>query len=318
MLGDPAPTPFDPLLLRSTRVLRALGVDPGRGGWHHVRYNAWVERSAWQALTPEQQHAALVHATDLGCHEPGRHVYALESAAAVWGLPRIGPWPRHVTVLATGPRTRGSRCIRVHVGAPAEPVTLAGVRVTGPARTVIDLARTCSLEYALCAADHALRHGLCTAAELDEAAVAVAPRVRGRPAARLVAALADGDSMSAGESFSRARMFQLGLPRPQLQVPLEDDDGAFGHGDFGWDGVVGEFDGRRKYAVPEGADPEAAERVLWAEKLREDRIRRRARLARWVWRDVEQEWRLVRILGEQGVHPQPRPIWLDLGHPPAA
>ncbi|MGG5259798.1 hypothetical protein [Phycicoccus avicenniae] len=318
MLGDPAPLPFDPVLLRSTRSLRATGVDPTRGGWHHVRYNAWVELPVWRSLTPEQQHAALVHATDLGCREPGRHVYVLESAAAVWGLPRVGPWPEHVTVLATGPRTRGSRCIRVHVGAPLEAVDRDGVRVSDPARTVVDLARTCSLETALCAADHALRHGLCTVADLDGAAAEVAPRVRGRPAARLVAALADGRSMSPGESFSRARMFQLELPRPQLQVPLEDDDGWFGHGDFGWPGVVGEFDGRRKYAVPEGATGEEAERVLWSEKRREDRIRRRSRLARWVWQDVARTTPMLLILAEQGIRPQPRPVWVDLSRPPAA
>lgn len=312
MLGDPAPVPFDPLLLRTTRQLRALGVDPRRGGWHHVRYNAWVEQAVWAASTPEQRHAALVHATDLGCREPGAHVYALESAAAVWGLPRVGPWPSHVTVLATGPRTRGSRCIRVHVGAPAEGTRVDGVRVTDPARTVIDLARTQRLETALSAADHALRHGLCSSAELAAAADAVAPRVRGRPAARLVAALADGRAMSPGESFSRARMFQLDLPRPQLQVPLEDDDGWFGQGDFGWPGVVGEFDGRRKYAVPEDADVAAAEQALWAEKRREDRIRRRSRLARWVWQDVVEVTPMARVLAEQGIRPVVRPVWVDL------
>ena len=317
MLGDPPPVPFDPLLLRSTRSLQAMGVHPARDGWHHVRHGAWVTGPTWRTLTPEQRHAALVHATDLACRTPGRHVYVLDAAAALWGLPRTTSWPEHVTVLATGPRTRGSRRIRVHVGAPADPVTFRGLRVTPPARTVVDLARTTPLESALCAADHALRHGLCTPAELEEAVAAVAPRVRGRPAARLVVALADARAMSPGESFSRARMFQLDLPRPELQVPLEDDDGVFGQGDFGWPGVVGEFDGRRKYTVGAGTDAEAAERALWAEKLREDRIRRRSRLARWVWRDLREEWRLVRILGEQGIRPVARPFWVDLGRRPA-
>lgn len=318
MLGDPAPPPFDPLLLRSTRTLRALGVDPRRGGWHHVRSNAWVERAVWAALGPEQRHAALVHATDAACHEPGTHVFALDSAAAVWGLPRVGPWPAHVTVLATGPRTRGSRLVRVHVGAPTEGVVVRGLRVTGVARTVVDLARTTPFESALCAADHALRHGLCTPAELVEAAASVAPRVRGRPAARLVAALADGRSMSPGESLSRARMVQLGLPRPWLQVPLEDDEGFFGWGDFGWEGVVGEFDGRRKYAVPDGADAAHAEQVLWDEKRREDRIRRRSRLARWSWDDALRVTPMARVLAEQGIRPVPRPVWVDLGTRTAA
>jgi hypothetical protein len=318
MLGDPAPDPFDPALLRTSRDLRVLGVDPARAGWHHVRRGAWVSREVWQALTAEQRHAALVHATDLACRDPGSHVYALESAAAVWGLPRIGPWPAHVTVLAGRVRTRGSRLIRVHVGAETEGVLLDGLRVTDAVRTVVDLARTTSLETALCAADHALRHGLCTPEELAAAAGAVAPRVRGRPAASLVAALADGRSMSPGESLSRARMFRLRMPRPDLQVRLDDAEGLVGHADFGWPGVVGEFDGRRKYAVPEGSSPEEAEAALWSEKLREDRIRRLARLARWTWRDAMEPSRLAAVLAAEGIRPVPRPVWVDLGSRPAA
>jgi hypothetical protein len=70
-----------------------------------------------------------------------------------------------------------------------------------------------------------------------------------RPRALLVAELADARSMSAGESVSRATMFRLNLPRPELQVPVEDAAGLIGVADFGWEGVVGEFDGRRTYAV---------------------------------------------------------------------
>ncbi len=312
MLGDPLPTPFDPGLLKRSVDLRLLGIDPGRSGWHHVRHGWWVERPLWVACTPEQRHAAVVHATDLSCRPPGRHVYVLESAAAVWGLPRVEAWPQHVTTLVRGPRTRGSRMLRPHVGAPVEPVLREGLLVSDVPRTVVDLARTGSLATALCAADHALRHGLCTAAALREEAASVPARVRGRPIASIVAGLADGRSMSAGESLSRARMFELGLPRPELQVPVEDEAGPFAVVDFGWPGVAGEFDGRRKYAVPPGATPREAERALWAEKLREDRIRRRLRLARWIWRDAMHPVLLVRILAEQGVRPVPRPGWVDL------
>lgn len=313
MLGDPAPEPFDPGLLHLTPDLRRVGTDPGRAGWHHVRHGAWVETTVWSQLTPEQRHAALVHATDLVCRPPGEHVYAMESAASVWGLPRVEPWPAHVTVLATGPRTRGSSRLRVHVGAPVEPVRRHGILVTGPARTVVDVARTGSLASGLCAADHALRHGLCSVRELADAAAAVRPRVRGRPRALLVTELADARSMSAGESLSRAVMFRLDLPRPDLQVPLEDAAGLAGIADFGWPGVVGEFDGRRKYAVPDGAGPAEAEEVLWREKLREDRMRRLVDVARWTWADARAEIPLARILAEKGVRPQPRNTWIDLG-----
>ncbi|MBT9257097.1 hypothetical protein KMZ32_15150 [Phycicoccus sp. MAQZ13P-2] len=313
MLGDPPPAPFDPALLRGAPDLRPLGIDPGRSGWHHVRHGAWVDEAVWRGLTPEQRHAALVHATDLAARRPARNVYALESAAAVWGLPVIGAWPQHVTVLRSREEQRGSAVVRVHVGLPTEGVLREGLRVTEVARTVVDLARIRSFESGLTAADHALRHAMTTPEALVAAAGDVPPRVWGRPRALLVAELADGRSMSPGESLSRARMFTLRLPRPQLQVPLEDDEGFIGLGDFGWPGVVGEFDGRRKYAVPEGADAAAAEQALWAEKLREDRIRRRWRLARWVWADALEEARLARILLAEGVRPVARPRWVDLG-----
>jgi hypothetical protein len=313
MLGDPAPTPFDRGLLRLGHDLRRLGDDPARSGWHHVRHGVWIEAATWSALTPEQRHAALVHATDLVSRAPGRHVFALESAAAVWGLPSVDPFPHHVSRLATGPRTRGSRLIRVHVGAAAEPVVAHGLLVTDVPRTVVDLARTGSLARGLAAADHALRHGLCTRAQLADAAAAMPARVGGRPRALLVAELADARSMSPGESLSRAVMFRLNLPRPDLQVPVDDTDGLIGVADFGWQGVVGEFDGRRKYGVAPGADPTEAAAVLWREKRREDRFRRQVRVARWVWADAQDDRTLAGILAEQGIRAQARNTWIDLG-----
>ena len=202
--------------------------------------------------------------------------------------------------------------MRVHVGAPLVAVRVGGVLVTGVARTVVDVARTGTLATGLAAADHALRHGLCSVGDLAAAATAVPPRVRGRPSGLLVAELADGRSMSAGESLSRAVMFRLNLPRPQLQVEVFDDEGLAGVADFGWAGVVGEFDGRRKYAVPDGADPSEAGDVLWREKRREDRIRRRVRMARWSWADAVAEAPMARILAEQGIRAQPRNTWIDL------
>ena len=119
--------------------------------------------------------------------------------------------------------------------------------------------------------------------------------------------------MSPGESLSRAAMFRLNLPRPDLQVEVDDADGLAGIADFGWPGVVGEFDGRRKYAVPEGADPAEAGEVLWREKRREDRLRRSVRVARWTWADARAEVPLARILAEKGIRAQPRNTWIDRG-----
>ena len=195
----------------------------------------------------------------------------------------------------------------------AETVLVQGVRVTGVARTVVDLARTGGLPSAVAAADHALRHGLCSRADLRAEADAVPPRVRGRPAAALVADLADADSMSVGESLSRVQMFRLGVPRPRLQVPHDDDQGLIGVVDFDWQGVVGEFDGKLKYRVPPDATPEEAAEIVWREKKREDRLRVGSRVARWTWEVALDRDRLSRVLAAQGVRPHPRASWFDLG-----
>ena len=207
---------------------------------------------------------------------------------------------------------RGSAGIRPHLGAEAEAVDLHGLRVTSVARTVVDLARTGSLATAVASADHALRHGLCRVEDLRSEADAVPRRARGRPLASLVADLADGDSMSAGESLSRVQMFLLGLPRPRLQVPHDDEAGLIGIVDFDWGEVVGEFDGKVKYRVPEGADPEEAAEVVWREKRREDRLRVDSRVARWTWEIALERNRLGQVLAAQGVRPDPRASWFDL------
>ena len=313
MLGPSAPTPFDPSVLRLYADLRRSGVDPQRtDGWVRVRRGVWMPEAAWAPLPPEQRHAALVQATALVCADEGQ-VFALESAAAVWGLPRVEPWPSAVRTLVTSGRPRGSPGVRPHVGAEAETVLASGLRVTGVARTIVDLARTGSLSSAVAAGDHALRHAMCTVDELRSEAAAVPARVRGRPMATLLADLADGDSMSVGESLSRVQMFLLGLPRPRLQVRHDDAEGLIGIVDFDWDGVIGEFDGKIKYRVPEGSDPHEAAEVVWREKRREDRLRARSQVARWTWEVALDGPRLAAVLAARGIVPTPRSSWFDLG-----
>ena len=167
----------------------------------------------------------------------------------------------------------------------------------------MDLARTGTLHTAVAAADHALRHELCSFDELMAEVDAVPPRVRGRTTARLVGALADPLSMSAGESLSRVQMFLLNLPKPELQKEIRDAAGLVGFVDFGWEGVVGEFDGKVKYRVAEGASPADAGEIVWREKQREDRLRRQVRVARWTWAIALDRARLGARLAEYGIRP---------------
>lgn len=243
----------------------------------------------------DDEFLARVRAAELVA--PGALTFAGVAAAAVWGLPRIGPWPDRVPVLsrrADGGRSNGS-LKRTYVGYPADEVTRDGIRVTSLARTVADVARTESLECAVAMADRALRgmageHGWpritreAVHAELDSLG-----RVPGIAAARGVLGFATGLAESPGESVSRVVIRRLGLTAPVLQQRFDDEAGLVGVVDFWWPqyGVVGEFDGVGKYVRDEFTRGRAAADVVIAEKVREDRLRACGpRVVRWGWRDL--------------------------------
>ncbi|MDT0214051.1 hypothetical protein Q9R29_09145 [Rothia sp. ARF10] len=162
------------------------------------------------------------------------------------------------------------------------------------------------------AADFALHRELCRREDLVTELDGVPAGARGRARAALVVNLAEAGAMSVGESMSRVQMFRLNIPRPSLQVRVDDADGLVGYCDFGWEGVMGEFDGRFKYGLTDGAGREQVAEVLWREKRREDRIRARGhRMARWVWADAARPRRMVEILGAQGIRPTQRNTWFD-------
>jgi hypothetical protein len=121
--------------------------------------------------------------------------------------------------------------------------------------------------------DSALRSGV-TPDQLTE----VMLRCRSWPGARLASrpvAMADGRSANPGESWSRVILVAAGQAPTDLQRAFRDDRGLIGIVDYFWEEemVVGEFDGRLKYAVAPGATPEQAQRAIVAEKIREDRLR---------------------------------------------
>ncbi|KGN30202.1 hypothetical protein N802_09510 [Knoellia sinensis KCTC 19936] len=278
-----------------------------------MRTGVWVPTSAHTELLPVDRHAALVHATAL-THRRGEHlVFVADSAAAVLGLPRITAWPSVVRHLVNRRGVSGSAVLRPLLGRPTEYLVVNGVRVSTPARTVVDLARHGTLEDAVTAADYCLRHVLCTPVELNAELALVPAGAPGRARARTVVELADGLSMSPGESFSRVLMFRHRIPKPRLQMTFTDDAGHVGDADFWWEGVVGEFDGQTKYRIPPGASHEEAGKVLWAEKKREDRLRRLAEVARWVWADLKRPERLLAILADKGIVPERNSTWIDLG-----
>ena len=136
------------------------------------------------------------------------------------------------------------------------------------------------------AADNALHSGLIKQEDLDSAAA----RVVGWPRSGRVRSLLwlDARSESVGESRLRVHL-SLGIP-VQPQVVIRDRSGNFVARVDLWvegTGVVVEFDGRVKYT--EGG-PEA----LFAEKRREDRLRRLGYVVvRVTWSDLGRPDRVI-------------------------
>ena len=199
--------------------------------------------------------------------------------------------------------------LRRHVRRPGTEVVRVGehLAVALP-DALIDLARWNGLMAGVAAMDAALHNGLCSAEGLQEALARLPETAGGGPRARQAVRLADGRSESPGESLSRVRMWELRLPKPELQVSVRVGSELYIL-DFYWPdhGVAGEFDGRVKYrSASFGKDPED---VVWREKLREDALRASGlAVARWTW---AQAWgdagaQMLRRLAAAGVRPTGR------------
>lgn len=158
------------------------------------------------------------------------------------------------------------------------------LRVTTPARTVVDVCRHEPLPWGVAVGDAARRQGV-RLEELEEQ-LARASRRPGLKRARLVVAFLDGRSESPGESISRWLMREARLPLPDLQAEVETATGKV-RVDFLWEelGLIGEFDGMVKYGVElAGPDPTVA---LASEKRREDSLRAQGYIVvRWLWDDL--------------------------------
>lgn len=227
-------------------------------------------------------------------------VFSHVTAAVLLGLPiwKIRTDRVHVSRSRPGGgRMRPGTHVHATTMAAEDVVVIDGLRVTSPARTVVDLARTEPFEQAVAVADAALHQDLLRRAGRQSGPGAVAPADlasaltgaigrRGGPAARRAVAWADELSEGVGESRSRVALARAGLPAPTSQWTPPGLAGI--RVDFGWPGrgVVGEFDGRIKYGrlLRTGQD---LEEVLWEEKRREDRLRAAGlTVIRWIWADL--------------------------------
>lgn len=253
-----------------------------------------IRRGAYARADPRLSDPRELHLVRVGAAARAMSEQAVVSHVSAAVLYGFLLWRADLSrVHITRARGRGGRISSdVHVTpAPldAEEVVLVdGLRVTSPARTVVDLLRGLAFEQGVVVADSALRSGLVDAAAL-QAAVARARGWPGVPRARRAVAFADGRSESVGESRSRVAIARAGLPAPQPQLEVFDRQHVLvGRCDFGWTErhTVGEFDGKLKYERDLAPDEEAG-KVVFTEKCREDALRDcDLEVARWVWSEL--------------------------------
>lgn len=306
----------DFVLTRATRTLgfddRALRRAVDRGEFVRLHRGVFLRAAEWSAVPRRERYRTRVRAVAAALRSAP--TLSHHSAAAVWGVPLVHE-PRDVHVLtALVNGTRSAPGVRRHAtpALSSHVVVRDGVAVTDLERTLVEFASSVPFRDAVVALDWALR--LPTAREpkpftTPDAVRAVADELQlVRGARRLEVALdfADGRSGSPGETISRIDIRELGFPKPELQVAFVDRDGLIGRSDFGWDGLAGEFDGRIKYTRGV-VDDRPIEDVVFAEKVREDRIRAcGVGVVRWLWSDLEPASRLAAKLTGAGLRPKRR------------
>lgn len=255
--------------------------------WARIRRGAYVDGPLPAAQ--DARHALLVAATVATLRRPA--VISHQSAAVLIGIPLWGVPLDQVHITRRPPASsQAAGPLRAHVARlrDDEVITVGGLEVTDPTRTVLDLARSLPFETAVVVVDAALHAHLVSADVIRQRLADLAGTRGSRHAARVIA-FADTRSESVGESRSRVLLAEIGLAPSALQHRVRSPDGMFiGRADFAWEepGVIGEFDGWVKYGRLLRPGQEAGD-VVFEEKRREDAMRDAGwEVVRWTWRDL--------------------------------
>lgn len=183
---------------------------------------------------------------------PAHAVISDETAAWIWGIDAHKPSDRHrlaprwVVPHGRG-RTRldGIDCRQALLD-DSEIVEVEGVPVTNPVRTAADLLRKQYRPHALASADALARIGAVRPMDV-RAYLAELKGYRGIRQARVLARYIEPGSASPGESWTRLRIIDAGLPVPEAQLEVIDAAGQRRFLDLAYRRrrVGVEFDGRQ-------------------------------------------------------------------------
>ncbi|WBU36807.1 hypothetical protein [Homoserinibacter sp. YIM 151385] len=306
--------PLDHILLTREDLARrdraAMSRDAAAGRIVRVAVGAYLDADTWSSLDSDGRFRCRI-AAEVARRPDDQPVTHL-SAAAMWRLPIIGPWPDRVeTTIPNDSSARSRTGLIRHRGSPVRHgQRIDGIRASGLARTIVDVAATRPLDVSLAMADAALAGRTATGRSVDladlERARDEAGHVRGASRIDRMLELADGRAESPGESLSRCRIRSLGFPAPVLQQEFHDAQGLIGAVDFWWPevGLVGEFDGVAKYVRHELTGGRSVAEVVLAEKRRESRLRALVDdIVRWEWADARSPRALDGILRSGGLRP---------------
>lgn len=274
-----------------TRQQHAAAASQGREV--RVARGAYIGEPHWAELAARDRYLLTIRA--VAESRGSRPVLSHWSAAAIHGLPMIGPWPGRVHMtqdVGTGTRSRGVVVRHSLPLSESDVVEIDGLLVTSLVRTVIDLAVASAAPSALAAMDAALhvdrfdrQPTRLTPAELLDSWEARLP-FRGHARARDLIDFSVPNADSPIESASRWNMRVIGCPIPILQQSHFDAQGFIADTDFSWPefDTVGESDGDQKYLDPAFRNGRSADRVVLDEKIREDRLRALPKIVvRWRW-----------------------------------
>ncbi|MGE2832308.1 hypothetical protein [Mycobacterium sp. SMC-4] len=200
------------------------------------RFDVYVETGVleriWQGVycLGEPTDLLRLRGLDLSAGRPV--AVCLATAAAVYGFDTEQPDDLHV-LNPPGCALRDADGLVVHRRDGAPLVVVDGRRVTSPAWTAIEVARSLRRGRALATLDAALRSGTCTLPDLWRAAIEQKGR-RGIVAVRQLLPLADPRAESPMESEARLVMIDGNLPIPELQYEIVDGNGDLRRLDFAW------------------------------------------------------------------------------------
>ena len=177
----------------------------------------------WVGLTENPQLILTAVARRL----PDSAAFSGRTAAWLHGLDLAPCEPIEVTIpdpIGSGRRAGAFVCRAALAG--EEIVLRHGLPTTSALRTVVDLGGRNPLTEGVVAADLFLHAGLLTIAEL-RTYVAEHPGARGIARLRRAVDLAEAKAESAMETRLRMVLVLAGLPRPEVQVSIHDNQGRF-------------------------------------------------------------------------------------------